>query len=119
MNAKSTQIAALNDEFRRTLKGGRKAMTPRLNKLSGDAISALWLLIKGFDDFQPANAAQSDHDFGAFTYEGVDFAWAIDASQCSQTRVITLMLASEYTARISGAPAHLEAARARRHMGAI
>ena len=65
--------------------------------------------VRRFDDFSCANDPQDEHDFGALTWQAYRVFWKIDyydkrlefgSSDPSDpdvtTRVITIMLASEY-----------------------
>ncbi len=94
--AKSRQIAALNDELRRTFGTGRVVMT---------AIKA----VHTFSEFTSDNDPHCEHDFGHLVVDGVSLNWKIDYYDLSLTchspdpanpaltqRVLTLMLAEEY-----------------------
>jgi hypothetical protein len=71
---KRARIIALNDELRRTFKGGRVQMTPGVyeldERLRGRALSVLAHYNK-FD-------ADSEHDCGTFIFAGYAFEWRIE-----------------------------------------
>ena len=65
--------------------------------------------VRAFDAFTPDNDPRKEHDFGNFTLAGRKFFWKIDAYDAEMqfgsedpadpsktTRVLTIMLASEY-----------------------
>ncbi|MCG9890946.1 MAG: DUF3768 domain-containing protein, partial [Thermosynechococcaceae cyanobacterium MS004] len=77
--ATATQIAELNDRFR---KGDRT-----LGKTVGSEIFsnhnpaqqlALVRLVRAFDDFTEANDPYGEHDFGSVEFEGDQWFWKID-----------------------------------------
>jgi hypothetical protein len=105
----SSKICSLNDAFRQTFIGGRVMMTDGINALP-DAIKAQVLSsVREFTDFTPDDDPHGEHDFGAFEVDGEKFLWKIDyydksldggsedpANPDVTTRVLTIMLASEY-----------------------
>jgi hypothetical protein len=84
-------------------------MTDGINALP-DAIKAQVLsLVRQFTAFTPDNDPHGEHDFGAFEVDGEKIFWKIDHYDKSMeygsddaadpevtTRVLTIMLASEY-----------------------
>jgi Protein of unknown function (DUF3768) len=103
------RIRMLNDELRRQLTGGRAVMTPGIAALGSEAVHRLIQTIAVFDDFCTANDPHSEHDFGAFEFDGTPVMFKIDyydkdlslhspdpADPAVTERVITLMLAEEY-----------------------
>jgi hypothetical protein len=106
---RSTQIQRLNDQFRRTLSGGRVMMTAGVAALGNDENQKLWQRVRAFDEFTPDNDPHGEHDFGSFESGGRRFFWKIDyydktltagsedpADPAQTCRVLTLMLADEY-----------------------
>lgn len=103
------KIAALNDAFRKTFRGGRIMMSASVDGLP-DCVKANALLeVATFKEFTKDNDPYGEHDFGAFELVGRRFFWKIDYydKQCSMgsenpadpdntTRVLTLMLAEDY-----------------------
>jgi|SRR6266567_1320571 uncharacterized protein DUF3768 len=104
-----TRLRDLNDAFRRTFSGGKVMMTCGVDALP-DLIKARALqLVRIFDDFSEDNDPYGEHDFGSFELANFKFFWKIDyydercefgsedpADPERTTRVLTLMLASEY-----------------------
>jgi len=102
-------IRALNDAFRRSFLGGSVTMTVGVAAIDEDL---RWLIIRrvmSFDAFTPDNDPHGEHDFGSFGEQGFEVFWKIDyytkdmssGSEHSEdptqtTRVLTIMLASEY-----------------------
>ncbi len=102
-------IAVLNDAFRRGLSGGRLALTTGIIALGREALNAVIVQLRDFDDFTPENDPYGEHDFGALDWQGAKIFWKIDyydaamsagsrdpADASITARVLTLMLASEY-----------------------
>jgi hypothetical protein len=106
MDAKTQRIRALNDELRHTLTGGMAMMTPGIAALGTEAVERIVKTIMVFDDFCHANDPHQEHDFGAFEVDGNKLFFKIDLYEepdvkCQNgepvvTRVLTIMLASEY-----------------------
>lgn len=103
----SERIRELNDQFRTQLRGGQLMMT---RGIAGrpDARQILARVVY-FRDFGPDNDPHGEHDFGAFDQQGDKIFWKIDyydhdlqhgsedpANPEITTRVLTIMLASEY-----------------------
>lgn len=106
---KTARIRALNDQLRQSLTGGRIMITSGVNALGSSVIAQLLTLLRRNDQFDEGNDPHGEHDFGAFDYSGQKFFWKIDyydltmefhsedaADPEKTTRVLTLMLASEY-----------------------
>jgi len=109
MSTDTDRIRALNDELRKTLKGGKALMTPGIAALGPEAVQRLVQAIATFDDFCVANDPHGEHDFGMFEFEGATIIFKIEyfdanlefcspdpADPAVTRRVITLMLAEEY-----------------------
>ena len=104
-----SRIRDLNDAFRRTFIGGRVMITCGVDALP-DLIKAKALqLVTVFDQFGEDNDPYGEHDFGSFELADQKFFWKIDyydprcefgsedpSDSTRTTRVLTLMLASEY-----------------------
>jgi hypothetical protein len=106
---KSEAIRELNDKFRTTMTGGQVMMTSGVDALPSDVKAAAIRKVATFSDFTPDNDPHGEHDFGNFTLAGRKFFWKIDAydkamefgsedpaDPSKTTRVLTIMLASEY-----------------------
>jgi hypothetical protein len=103
------KIWILNDTFRRSFIGGQVMMTAGIAALP-DATRALVLNeVRMFDAFTADNDPHGEHDFGSFEVDGRKIFWKIDAYDAAMefgsedpadpsktTRVLTIMLASEY-----------------------
>jgi hypothetical protein len=103
------RIRDLNDQFRRSLRGGKVVMTSGVANLDPIRTAVLLNRVRRFDAFTPDNDPHGEHDFGAFEDGGERFFWKIDyydrelqfgssdpADPELTTRVLTLMLADEY-----------------------
>ena len=103
------QIRALNDAFRRSLTGGKVMMTAGIAALPIVAKSKVLGEVRMFDAFTVENDPHGEHDFGGFEVAGRKIFWKIDyydaamefgsedpADPSKTTRVLTVMLASEY-----------------------
>jgi hypothetical protein len=111
MSARTQKIAALND-LARTAMGvaGRVFQTPGISALCPQLQSRIREQVETFDRFTPDNDPHGEHDFGSFEIDGAGRVfWKIDyydkaleygsedPSDPSQTtRVLTIMLATEY-----------------------
>lgn len=103
------RIQVLNDKFRKTGHGGQYVITSGIQELSPTAILKLRYRIIAYEDFSDRNDPYGEHDFGSLTVEGNQVFWKIDyydltlsyrspdpADPDVTTRVLTIMLASEY-----------------------
>ncbi|MBR0960900.1 DUF3768 domain-containing protein [Bradyrhizobium japonicum] len=102
-------IRELNDAFRRTFSGGRVTMTAGVAELPDMVRAAALCEVATFDRFTENNDPHGEHDFGGFELVNRTFFWKIDyydercdlgsedpTDPAKTTRVLTLMLASEY-----------------------
>jgi hypothetical protein len=101
------RVRALNDAFRRTLKGGRVVVTRGVMALPD--VPSILRRVQEFSDFDPDNDPHHEHDFGAFKIGDLQLFWKVDyydpdlrmgspdpADEAATARVMTVMLASEY-----------------------
>lgn len=106
---RTPKIRALNDRLRRDLVGGRIFMTPGVQGLGDTVVSQVLLEIMAYDDFTPDNDPYGEHDVGLLKINGETILWKIDyydrslcygspdpADEAVTTRVLTIMLSSEY-----------------------
>ncbi len=105
--AKTARIRDLNDAFHRTFSGGKVVMTTGVDALP-DMVKAAALQRKPRPSptFTEDNDPYGEHDFGSFDLWGRKFFWKIDlyeepgvkdkSGEPVVTRVLTIMLASEY-----------------------
>jgi Protein of unknown function (DUF3768) len=107
--ARSRQIAALNDELRRTFGTGRVLMTAGFEALPGNTWLKAVKAVRTYSEFNPDNDPYGEHDFGHLVVDGVSLNWKIDyydlclsqhspdpTNSAVTCRVLTLMLAEEY-----------------------
>ena len=105
----SQKIAAQNDEFRKTGKGGRVMLTSGINALGHSAANSIIHLVRTFNDFSENNDPYAEHDFGSFMVGGLKVFWKIecydryfqyaspDPTNPEVTmRIMTIMRADEY-----------------------
>jgi hypothetical protein len=103
------EIRELNDRFRTTMTGGRVMMTAGVNALPSDVKAIVIRRVATFSQFTADNDPHGEHDFGNFEVAGRKFFFKIDyfdakmefgsedpADPSKTTRVLTIMLASEY-----------------------
>lgn len=106
----TAKIARLND-LCRTAMGitGRLVQTEGICALPLATQSAIRERVETFDAFTPDNDPYGERDFGAFEIDGISIFWKIDyynrdltggsddpSDPKQTTRVLTIMLASEY-----------------------
>lgn len=105
-----TDIATLNDNFRKTFTGGQMLLTAGIDSLTTDDVANIMLLVQNFTDFTPDNDPYGEHDFGSFMYNGNKIFWKIDyydrfnthfasenpADPTITKRILTIILADEY-----------------------
>lgn len=112
--ARTLRIRELNDQFRTGLQSqiqhlGRRLVTAGVWDLGPVACFEIMLRVRAFKDFIRDNDPWREHDFGSFDYKGHRIFWKIDyydkAEQAASpdpadpsvtTRVLTVLLASEY-----------------------
>lgn len=108
--ARTALIRDLNDRFRTLGVGGARIfITPGIQALGAVAGAEALERVRTFDDFSEANDPYGEHDFGSFDHAGETIFWKIDyygltldtgsenpADEAVTTRVLTILLASEY-----------------------
>ncbi len=109
----SERIRQLNDEFRVrgpiTSERNQWLMTAGVLEMGTVAVRRAVEAVMAFSAFEGGNDPYAEHDFGAFELLGETLFWKIDYYDLSRTtgspepanpdatsRVLTLMLASEY-----------------------
>jgi Protein of unknown function (DUF3768) len=103
------KIRALNDAFRKTMTGGKVFLTAGIDALPSDVKAMVIRRVATFAHFTDDNDPHGEHDFGYFEIAGRKFFWKIDYYDAMMqfgsedptdpkktTRVLTIMLASEY-----------------------
>jgi hypothetical protein len=106
---KTERIRKLNDQLRCHQTGGQVVMTSGVQPLGQANISCLLNAIATFDAFTADNDPWSEHDCATIKHDGETFIWKIDyydqtltygssdpADPTVTSRVLTIMLASEY-----------------------
>ena len=107
--AKRGKLRALNDDFRRTFRGGRVMITAGVNALTHTVQRAVFQKIQAFDAFDDERDPWDNHGFVSVEHDGQTFfakidyynrdltAHSKDATDPKKTcRVMTIMLAEEY-----------------------
>jgi hypothetical protein len=106
---RTDQIRLLNDRLRQTLSGGHVVITSGVLELGPQAVDEILTAVRRYSDFNPDNDPYGEHDFGAFSHNGDKLFWKMEyhdpelefgsADPCDPrltTRVLTVLLASEY-----------------------
>lgn len=106
---RQAQIRALNDRLRTAHRGGQMAATQGVCSLGIGVVPLILKAVSEFAGFTPDNDPYGEHDFGALWVVGHHIYWKIDyydrdliygspdpANPEVTTRVLTIMLASEY-----------------------
>jgi DNA-directed RNA polymerase subunit RPC12/RpoP len=107
--SKRETIAMLNDAFRRSFAGGKVVMTCGVDELPDMVKAEALCAVAAYRTFTDDNDPHGEHDFGNFELCGRKFFWKIDyydrdvrngsddpSDAERTTRVLTVMLASEY-----------------------
>ncbi len=102
-------IAALNDQFRQTLRGGAVFMTASVANISSVRLRRMMEAIRTFEGFCEEQDPFGEHDLGSIKDEGERFFWKIDyfdpsmrfgsqdpANPAITLRVMTIMRPEEY-----------------------
>ena len=101
-------IRMMNDEFRRSLIGGKLVITRGVETLKYRK-KRLFDLVREYENFSIENDPYGEHDFGSVVYQNSKYFWKIDYYDRSlqkgsedpsnsriTVRVLTIMLAEEY-----------------------
>lgn len=102
-------IMTLNDNFRKSLLGGKVMLTRGIYSKGQAVINEILNSVKTFNNFNKQNDPYHEHDYGSFEYDGQKIMWKIDyydrnlqyysdnpADVNKTIRVMTVMLAEEY-----------------------
>jgi hypothetical protein len=103
------RVRDLNDAFRRSFAGGRVMTTAGVAAMTEELRAEVFGRVRAFEAFTRENDPRGEHDFGSFEVGGQKLFWKIDyydaamefgsedpADPSKTTRVLTVMLASEY-----------------------
>lgn len=104
-----TDIATLNDTFRKTFIGGRVMLAAGINAMSSEDKANIISLVQNFNDFNEGNDPYKEHDFFSFDYKGDKIIAKIDYYDLNHkymsedpsnpditNRVLTIMTVYEY-----------------------
>ena len=104
-----TDIATLNDNFRRSFINGEVLLSAGIAAMSSEDKANIVALVQNFDNFTPDNNPYSENDFGTFDYKGEKILWKIDYYDINNkyhsedpsnpditNRVLTILLSCEY-----------------------
>lgn len=73
-----SDIATLNDKFRRSFIGGEVLLSAGIAAMSSEDKANIVSLVQNFDNFTPDNNPYSENDFGTFDYKDEKILWKID-----------------------------------------
>lgn len=109
MDDHTAKIRCLNDMARTTFRGCRLMITAGIQEFSISGYAEILRKVKDFDAFSEDNDPYGEHDFGSFQHAGETIFWKFDyydltltagsedpSDPSVTTRVLTVMLASEY-----------------------
>ena len=71
-------IKILNDNFRKSLLGGKVMLTRGVFSKGQKAINKILDNVKTFNNFNSKNDPYNEHDYGSFIYDGEKIMWKID-----------------------------------------
>lgn len=107
--AQTRAIRDLNDHLRHNFEGGRVVMTQGVQALTDETIARVFTTVRDFDAFTEDNDPYGTHEFGMFDIDGQRLMFKVDAYDQNleygspnpadpdvTTRVMTILLASEY-----------------------
>lgn len=106
---RAEQIAQLNDQLRKTGRGGAIMLTRGVRALPGFLPTELLAELASYDSFDTDNDPHGERDFGDIDVAGTNLLWKIEYFDISMTyasddpadptktqRVLTVMLPEEY-----------------------
>ena len=104
-----TDIATLNDNFRKSFIGGQVLLTAGIAAMSSEDKANIVSMVQNFNDFTEDNNVYGERDFGSFDYKGEKILWKIDYYDLNHkymsedpsnpditNRVLTILLSCEY-----------------------
>jgi hypothetical protein len=95
LNRNAISNVWINDRFRTTGRGGHLVLTAGVSALEAEQVRAAVDAVRAFDQFD--DDPYGEHDFGAVDGGGGEKLFRkIDYDPAKTTRVLTIMLASEY-----------------------
>ena len=104
-----TDIATLNDKFRKSFIGGEVLLSVGIAAMSSEDKANIISMVQNFNDFTPSNDVYGEHDFLSIDYKGNKIFAKIDyydlnyefmsenpANPDITNRVLTILLSCEY-----------------------
>ena len=105
-----SDIATLNDNFRKSFIGGQVLLTAGIAAMSSEDKTNIILMVQNFDNFTPDNDPYGEHDFFSIDYKcnkifakidyydrfNTHFASENPADISKTLRILTILLAEEY-----------------------
>ena len=104
-----TDIATLNDKFRKSFIGGEVLLSAGIAAMSSEDKANIISMVQNFNDFTPSNDVYGEHDFLSIDYKGNKIFAKIDyydlnyefmsenpANPDITNRVLTILLSCEY-----------------------
>ena len=73
-----TDIATLNDKFRKSFIGGEVLLSAGIAAMSSENKANIVSMVQNFNDFTEDNDPYKEHDFGSFDYKCEKILWKID-----------------------------------------
>ena len=73
-----TDIATLNDKFRKSFIGGEVLLSAGIAAMSSEDKANIVSMVQNFNDFTEDNDPYKEHDFGSFDYKCEKILWKID-----------------------------------------
>ena len=108
-NVNAAKIRQLNDQFRKTGRGGRIMITQGVQALGQRAVQDIIAKIANHNEFDDDSDPWQEHDFGKIVHDGEKVMFKIDYYDLAMkfaspdpsdpkvtTRVMTVMTAEEY-----------------------
>lgn len=104
-----SDIATLNDNFRKSFIGGEVLLSAGIAAMSSEDKANIISMVQNFNDFTPSNDVYGEHDFLSMDYKGNKIFAKIDyydlnyefmsenpANPDITNRVLTILLSCEY-----------------------
>ena len=104
-----SDIATLNDKFRKSFIGGEVLLSAGISAMSSEDKANIVSMVQNFNDFIPSNDVYGEHDFLSMDYKGNKIFAKIDyydlnyefmsenpANPDITNRVLTILLSCEY-----------------------
>ena len=73
-----TDIATLNDKFRKSFIGGEVLLSAGIAAMSSEDKANIVALVQNFNDFNEGNDPYYERDWGSFDYKDEKILWKID-----------------------------------------